>query len=162
MFSLNPSVVGLASPCTYWRKDTITRSCALHMTAYLRHRIGEELVFFSFLYIKPPLELGVEVAFNNRTAVTYHKVNLLKFPLWSISLGAALSTPMILLCCSFASAFFTYRNPSSLFVDSLNSKMYSICTSSLIATPSVACPRNKYRRKTLDRGCTVPLDLFCQ
>jgi len=44
--------------------------------------IGEELVFFSFLYIKI-FELGVEVAFNNRSAVTHHKVNLLKFPLRS-------------------------------------------------------------------------------
>jgi len=30
MFSLDPSVVGLANPCTCWRKDTITRLCASH------------------------------------------------------------------------------------------------------------------------------------
>jgi len=30
MFSLDPSVVGLAPPCTFWRKDTITRLCASH------------------------------------------------------------------------------------------------------------------------------------
>jgi len=42
--------------------------------------IGEELVFFSFLYIKL-FELGVEVALNHRSTVTHHKVNLLKFPL---------------------------------------------------------------------------------
>jgi len=40
--------------------------------------IGEELVFFSFLYIKL-VELGVEVALNHRSAVTHHKVHLLKF-----------------------------------------------------------------------------------
>jgi len=42
--------------------------------------IGEELVFFSFLYIKL-FELGVEVALNHRSTVTHHKVNLIKFPL---------------------------------------------------------------------------------
>ena len=41
--------------------------------------IGEELVFLTFLYIKL-FELGVEVALNHRSAVTHHKVNLLKFP----------------------------------------------------------------------------------
>ena len=30
MFSLDPSVVNLITPCTCWRKDTITRLCALH------------------------------------------------------------------------------------------------------------------------------------
>ena len=77
MFSLDPSVVGLAPPCTCSRKDRMTQLCACHM-------IGKELVFFSFLYIKL-FEIGVEVAFNNRSAVTHHKVNLLKFPLWSSS-----------------------------------------------------------------------------
>ena len=67
---------------------TITRLCASHTCgqspdcalripvdnhpivrfAYLCQMIGEELVFFSFLYI------------NHRSAVTHHKVNLLKFP----------------------------------------------------------------------------------
>ena len=47
--------------------------------AYLCHMIGEELVFFSFLYIKL-FELGVEVALNHRSTVTHHKVNLLKLP----------------------------------------------------------------------------------
>jgi len=54
-------------------KDTITRLCA---------SIGEELVFFSFLYIKL-FELGVEVALNHKSAVTHHKVNLFKFSLRS-------------------------------------------------------------------------------
>ena len=51
--------------------------------AYLCNMIGEELVFFSFLYIKRLFELGVEVALNHRSAVTHHTVNLLKFPLRS-------------------------------------------------------------------------------
>jgi len=50
--------------------------------AYLCHKIGDEFVFLSFLNIKL-FELGVEVTFNNRSAVTHHKVNLLKFPLRS-------------------------------------------------------------------------------
>ena len=48
--------------------------------AYLCHMIGEELVFLIFLCIKL-FELGVEVAFNHRSAVTHNKANLLKFPL---------------------------------------------------------------------------------
>jgi len=51
--------------------------CALRIPG---HMTGEELVFFSSLYIKL-FELGVEVTFNNWCAVTHHKVNLLKFPL---------------------------------------------------------------------------------
>jgi len=44
--------------------------------------VGEEFVLRSFLYIKLfELQVGVEVAFNSRSAITYHKVNLLKFPL---------------------------------------------------------------------------------
>jgi len=50
--------------------------------AYLCHMTGKELVFLSFVYIKL-FELGVEVAFNNRSVVTHHKVNVLKFPLRS-------------------------------------------------------------------------------
>jgi len=69
---------------------------------------------------------------------------------------------MVLLCCSFASASFTSRNPSSLSVDHLNSKIYTIFRASLIATHPVACPRNDLRRKTLDRGCPVSLDFFWQ
>ena len=52
--------------------------------AYLCDMIGKELVFFSFLYIKL-FEFGVEVTFNNRSAITHHKVDMLKFPLWSSS-----------------------------------------------------------------------------
>jgi len=49
---------------------------------YLCHMISEEFVFFSFLYIKL-LELGVDSALNHQSAVTHHKVNLVKFPLLS-------------------------------------------------------------------------------
>jgi len=94
---------------------------------------GEELVFFSILYTKL-FELGVEVAFNNRSAVTHHKVSVPKFPLWS-------SAPMMLLCCSFASAFSTSRNHLSLSVDRLDYEIYTICISSLIATPSSRLPQ---------------------
>jgi len=44
--------------------------------------IGEEFVFRSFVYIKL-FQLGVEVAFNNRSVDSHHKVNLLKFPFLS-------------------------------------------------------------------------------
>ena len=73
--------------------------------AYLCHIVGrgEEFVFLSFLYTKLS-ELGVEVAFNNRSAVTHHKVNLLN----SHFRVAALSAPMMLLCCSVASASFSF------------------------------------------------------
>jgi len=40
--------------------------------------VNEEFVLLSFLYIKL-FELGVEVAFYNRSVVTSNKVNLLKF-----------------------------------------------------------------------------------
>ena len=63
MFSLHPTVCGLASPCTCWWKVKITRLCALR--TYLHHMIGEESIILSFLYIKL-FELGVKVAFNDR------------------------------------------------------------------------------------------------
>jgi len=96
LFSLNPSVIGLANSCTCWRKDTITRSCVL---AYLCHMIAEDssFVFLSFLYIKL-YELGVEVEINNRSAVTHHKFNLLKFPLRS-SCSERTNNAFLLLIC---------------------------------------------------------------
>jgi len=59
--------------------------------------ISEELVFFPFLYIKL-FEHGVKVAFNNRSAVTHHKVNLLKFPLWSSSFERTDDALVLLIC----------------------------------------------------------------
>jgi len=66
---------------------------------YLCHTIGEEIVCFSFLYIKL-FELGVEVAFNNRSAATHHKVNLLKFPIQSSS-SERTDDAFVLLICFF-------------------------------------------------------------
>jgi len=65
--------------------------------AYLCHMIGEEFVIHSFLYIKL-FELGVEVALNNRSAATHHKVNLLKFPLRS-SYSERTDDAFVLLIC---------------------------------------------------------------
>jgi len=74
VFSLDHSVVGLAPPCTCWRKDTITRFCASHTSSTWSafNIISQELVFFSFLYIKC-FELDVEFAFNNRFVGTHHE-----------------------------------------------------------------------------------------
>ena len=68
--------------------------------AYLCHRIGEENVFFSFLYIKL-FELVVEVALNHRFAVTHRKVNLLKFPLRSSSFECTDDAFVLLICFCF-------------------------------------------------------------
>jgi len=65
--------------------------------AYLCHMVGEELVFFSFLYFKL-FELGVEVALSHRSAVTHDKVNLLKFPFWSSSLERTDYAFVLLIC----------------------------------------------------------------
>ena len=92
--------------------------------AYPCHKIGAEFVFLSFLYIKL-FELGVEVAFNNRSAVTQSIYSNSHFG------AVAVSALMILLCCSFASASFTSKNTSSLSVDSLNFK-YTYDLQSLI------------------------------
>ena len=74
-------------------KDTIT----LVRFAYLCYIIGEELVFFPFLYIKL-FEFGVEVALNHRSAVTHHQVNLLKFPLWSSNFERTDDAFVLLIC----------------------------------------------------------------
>ena len=58
--------------------------------------ICEELVFFSFLYLKL-FGLGVEVALNHRSAVTHHKDNLIKFPLRSSSFERTDDTFVLLL-----------------------------------------------------------------
>jgi len=102
MFSLDPSVpVGLALPCICWRLE----EGHIHLIvrfAYLCHMIGEELVFFSFLYIKLS-ELGVAVVFSNQSAaaVTHHKVNLIKFPLWSSSFERTDDAFVLLICFYF-------------------------------------------------------------
>jgi len=52
-----------------------------------------------FLYIKL-FELGVQVAFDNRSVVTHHKVNLLKIPLRS-SYSERTDDACVLLICFF-------------------------------------------------------------
>jgi len=59
--------------------------------------IGEDYLFSPFLYIKL-FELGVEVAFNNRSAVTHIKVNLLKFQLRSSSFERTNDAFVLLIC----------------------------------------------------------------
>ena len=134
------SQVRLVNPCTCWRKDTITRLCAsLTCVTWLYHMIVEDVVFLSFWYIKL-FELGVEVSFTTDPRSPTTKL-ICSNPHFG---AAALSAPMMLWCCLFATASFTCRNPSSLSVDCLNSKIYSICTASLIATPSGPAPKNIY------------------
>jgi len=106
--------------------------------------IGEEFVFFPFLYIKL-FELGVGVALNHRSAVTHWGTKLICINCHSGA--AALSAPMMLLCCSFASASFTSRNPLSLSVDRLNSKIYTIFRASLIATTFGRLPQKRFTKK---------------
>jgi len=113
-------------------------NCPIVRFAYMCHMICEEFVLLSFLYIKL-FELSVQLAFNNRSAVTHHNFNLLKFPFRSSSLNAL----MLLLCCSFASASFTSRNTTSLSVDSLNSETHTVCRASLTATPSGRLPQKR-------------------
>jgi len=85
--------------------------------AYLCHMTGKELVYLYFMYIKL-FELGVEVAFNNRSAVTHHKVNVLRFPLRSRYSERTDDAFVLLICFCF---FHLSRNPSSLSVDRLKS-----------------------------------------
>ena len=56
---------------------------------------------------------------------------------------------MMLLCCSFSSASFTARNPSSLSesVDHLNSEICTICRASFSATPSRHLSRKQFTKK---------------
>jgi len=71
--------------------------------ACLCHMIREELVcwkFSSFLYIKL-IELALEVAFYNRSAVTHYKVKLLKFPLCSGSSDRTDDAFVLLICFCF-------------------------------------------------------------
>ena len=133
------------------------QNCPIVRFAYLHHMIGEKFAFLSSLYFKL-FELGVEVAFDNRSAVTYNKSNLLKFLLGA----AALSAPMMLLCSSFALASFTSRIPSSLSIDHITRILKYIRSeeSHWLRPYLVACPRDDLRRKTLDWSRTVSLDFF--
>jgi len=120
--------------------------------------IGEELVFFCFLYIKL-FELGVKVALSHQSAVTHHKVNLLKFPLRSSSFERTDDAFVLLNC------FCIFHLSEPLIPICRPFKFYKYIRSSephWLRPHPVACPRNDLRRKTLDRGCTAPLDFFGQ
>jgi len=95
--------------------------------AYLCHMIGEEYIFLSFFYIKI-FELVQKwlLTTDPRLPTTNLICSNFHFE------AAALSSPVMLEWCSFASASFTSRNPSSLLVDRLNSKIYTTCRASLI------------------------------
>jgi len=67
---------------------------------YLYHMIGEEFVDFPYLYLKL-CELGVKVALNHRSAVTRHKVDLLKKPPRSSSFERTDDTFVLLICFCF-------------------------------------------------------------
>jgi len=54
---------------------------------------------------------------------------------------------MMLVCCSFAFSSETSMNPLSLFVDSLNCWINTICIASLIATPSSRLPQKRFPKK---------------
>jgi hypothetical protein len=96
------SLPELAPLFSAWSPVGPVASIRRYTATLLSDVIGEELVFFSFLYIKL-LELGVEVAFNNRieSAVTYHKVNLLKFPLQSSNFERTDDAFVLLICFCF-------------------------------------------------------------
>jgi len=67
----------------------------------------------------------------------------------------------LLLCCSFASASSTSRNPSSLSIDCSNSEIYTICRDSLILTPSGCLPQKRFTKKyTGLKLCSVRLLIF--
>ena len=107
--------------------------------AYQCHMIGEEFVFLSFSVYMKLFELGVEVAFNNRSAVTHHKGDLLKFPLRSSSFERTDDALVLLICF----CVFHLLDSLSLSVDRLNSKIYPIFRASLIATPSGRLPQKR-------------------
>jgi len=94
--------------------------------------------------------------FDPATGVTHNKLNQLTFPLLS-----RFSERIMLLCYQFASASFASRIPSSLSVDRFNSISYTRSAEPHWLRPTlVACPRNDFRRKTLDRSCNVSPDFF--
>jgi len=104
--------------------------------------ISEDLVFFSFLYIKL-FELGVEIALNHQSVVTRHKVNLLKFPLQTRRFERT-DDGFALRICFY---FFHLYEPLSLSVNCLNSKIYLICRVSLIEPIWLPVPETIYEEK---------------
>ena len=152
MFTLDPSVVDLVPPCTCWRKDTIT-DCALCIP--VSHDRRRACLFLLLVY----QAFWAWCRSRSQSLIRGYPPQ---------SQSAQIPTPEQHLwahrwyfCTSSAS--FTFKNPSSLSVDRVNSDIY-IRSSELhwLRPHLVACPRNNWRRKTLDRGCTVSLDFFWQ
>ena len=119
---------------------TQSPDCALCIP--VSHDRRKACLFFlsctSVVYIKL-FELGVEA--SESLSTTDPRLSTTKLICSNFHFGAAaLSALMMLLCCSFTSASFTSRNPSSLSIDRLNSKIYTICKASLIAIPSGRLP----------------------
>jgi len=139
MFSLDPSVVGLVNPLHLLDHG---QNHPIVCFAYLCRMIGGEFVFLSLLYIKL-FKLGVEVAFNKRSAGTHNQVNLLKFSFSNSCSECTDDALMLLICCCLC----TYKNPSSLSIDRLNSKIYPIYRASLIATPSSRLLQKQFTKK---------------
>jgi len=111
MFSLDPSVVSLAYPCTCWRMDTNTRLCASHTC------VAWSVKSLSFF---PSCTSSFLSLMQKSLSTTDSRLPTIKLICSNCHFGAAaLSAPMtrMFLCCSFASASFTYKNPSSLSVD---------------------------------------------
>jgi len=119
VFSLDPSVVGLVPPCTCWRKDTITRLCTSHTCVTWS---AKRLFFFPFC-----ISSFLSLVYKS-LSTTDPRLPTTKLIYSNSHSGAAvLSAPMMLLCCSFASASFTSRNPSSLSLDRLHSNINIHC-----------------------------------
>ena len=78
---------------------TQSLDCALRIPVS-RDRRRADHSFFPSLYIKP-FQLGVEIAFNNQSAVTHNKVNLLKFNLRSSSFERTDDACVLLICICF-------------------------------------------------------------
>jgi len=151
MFSIDPSVVGLANPWTCWRKDTITRWCTSHTCVTWS---AKSLSFVPSCEIKL-FELGVEVVFNNlnASAVTHHKVNLLKFPLWS-SWSEHTDDAFVLLNC------FCLGTPRPCLSTVQILKYIQSAEPHWLRPHLFACPKDDLRRNTLDRSCTESPDFF--
>ena len=97
------------------------------------HLRQQNLVLFPSLYIEL-FELVIEVIFHS---VTAPRLPATKLICSNVHSGvAALSAPMMLVCCSLASSSFTLRKSLFLSDDRLNSRMYSVRCYLLITMPS--------------------------
>ena len=105
MFSLDPFVI----PCTSLHLLEEGHNHTIVRFAYLCQVKGEELVFFSFLYIKLLSLVWMSLSTTDPRLPTAQLICLNTH-----SGAAALSALMMLLCCLFAFASFNSRHPSTL------------------------------------------------